>query len=469
MLNKLKRFIGSNEPVQQKSEEIEQQQYIQYAQELEQSLSKLEAGVHESDDSSWIMQSVMKTALDFYTGDWIGFLEVDLELGLWTPTHWYNPSPNDKTLDLLQEFESAEFLYRWIAAMHDNTAIIVPDMEEAREQFPGECAVYQRLMAKSVLAVPVKPRPMGFLVIRNPQRYLTRSSMLQLLAFVVLACVNEQKLMQSMKMSFSPENIENDADIIINLLGDLEIYASSGVLREGGLKSPKCCRLLAYMLLNKKVTIPAMEIAEAIWPEEAAESDNPGKNLRALVFRSRQAFALVSPHQLIETTTNGYRFNPDLHIITNLQLFDKYWNMAQQTGSTSARVEILKQAVELYKGKVLASAESEHWIMLTASHYDLRYTGVVNELLKTLEDAKDYQNLHKFAAQSLAVAPGNVKAHYWLIVAMFNLGADEMAEIQLEAAKRALTNEEYYELVEALKKAKITEPSNLFRNEKLSI
>lgn len=329
MLNKLKRFIGSNEPVQHKSEEIEQQQYIQYAQELEQSLSRLEAGVHESDDPSWIMQSVMKTALDFYKGDWIGFLEVDLELGLWTPTHWYNPSPNDKTLDLLQEFESAEFLHRWVTAMHDNTAIVVPDMEEVREQFPGEYAVYQRLMAKSVLAVPVKPRPMGFLVIRNPQRYLTRSSMLQLLAFVVLACVNEQKLMQSMKMSFSPENIENDADIIINLFGDLEIYTSSGVLREGDLKSPKCCRLLAYMLLNKKVTIPAMEIAEAIWPEEAAESDNPGKNLRALVFRLRQAFALVSPHQLIETTTNGYRFNPDLHIMTDLQLFDKYWNMAQ--------------------------------------------------------------------------------------------------------------------------------------------
>ena len=50
MLNKLKRFIGSNEPVPPMSEEIEQQQYIQYAQELEQSLSRLEAGGHESDD-----------------------------------------------------------------------------------------------------------------------------------------------------------------------------------------------------------------------------------------------------------------------------------------------------------------------------------------------------------------------------------------------------------------------------------
>ena len=105
--------------------------------------------------------------------------------------------------------------------------------------------------------------------------------------------------------------------------------------------------------------------------------------------------------------------------------------------------------------------------MLTASHYELRYTGVVNELLKILEDSRDYQNLYKYAAQALTVTPGNVKAHYWLIVAMFNLGADEMADTQLEASRRVLTDEEYYDLTQALKKARITEPSNLFRNEKL--
>ena len=467
MLNKLKQLMGSNEPARQRPEESKKDEYIQYAQELETSLRKLEAGVHESDDSAWIMQNVMKTALEFYQGDWIGFLEVDLELGLWTPTHWYLPGSTDRTLELLQEFESAEFLHRWVSAMQNNEAIILTDTEAVREKYPGEYAVYQRLMAHSILAVPVKPRPTGFLVIRNPQRYINRSSMLQLLAFVVLASVNEQKLMQSMKMSFSPDKIENDADIIINLFGDLEIYTSTGILREGDMKSPKACRLLAYMLLSKKSTVTGLEIAEKIWPEEVAESDPPGKNLRTLIFRLRQAFNLVSQHQLIETTNNGYRFNPSLHIMTDLQLFDQYWDMAQQTVATSRKVEILKQAVNLYKGKVLASAESEHWIMLTASHYELRYTGVVNELLKILEDSRDYQNLYKYAAQALTVTPGNVKAHYWLIVAMFNLGADEMADTQLEASRRVLTDEEYYDLTQALKKARITEPSNLFRNEKL--
>ena len=42
-----------------------------------------------------------------------------------------------------------------------------------------------------------------------------------------------------------------------------------------------------------------------------------------------------------------------------------------------------------------------------------------------------------------------------------------MADTQLEASRRVLTDEEYYDLTQALKKARITEPSNLFRNEKL--
>ena len=301
MLNKLKRIIGSNEPERQRPQVTPKEEYTQYAEELEASLRKLEATVHESDDSAWIMKNVMRTALEFYDGDWIGFLEVDLELGLWTPTHWYNPGHKDTTLDRLQEFESAEFLNRWVKAMQENTAIILHDTEEVRAKSPDEYAVYQRLMARSVLAVPVKPRPTGFLVIRNPKRYINRSSMLQLLAFVVLASVNEQKLMQSMKMSFSPDHIENDADIIINLFGDLEIYTSTGVLREGDMRSPKACRLVAYMLLSKKPTVTALEIAEKIWPEEAAKSDTPGKNLRTLIFRQRQAFELVSKHGIAHT------------------------------------------------------------------------------------------------------------------------------------------------------------------------
>lgn len=431
--------------------DIERQQHIAYTEEQELALRNLEAHLHESDDSNHIMKSAMKTALEFYQADWVGFLEVDLELGLWTPTHWYNPKTDDRTLKYLQEFESSDFLHRWVDALHDNHPIVLENVESVRQEHPGEYAVYQRLYCTSVLAVPVKPRPTGFLVLRNPKRYLNKSSTLQLLAFVVLDCVNEQKLMQGLKMKFSPDNIEHDTDIYINMFGNLEIYTAGGVLREEEMKSPMCCRLLAYMLLNKKVNIPQHELIGILWPEGTEEYENPAKNLRSLIFRLRQAFALISRHQLIETTTNGYRFNPNLRITTDLELFDRYWDLAQKGGSVSGKVETLKQAVNLYKGSVLSSWDSDVWMTPKVSYYEIRYKGAVNELLKILAAQGDYYNLHKYAAQAIGVDAGNLKAHYWLIVATCNLGSNEMAQTQLAAAQASLTEEEYYDLLKLLK------------------
>ena len=316
MLSTIQKLFGGGKQVtSEKAEQVEQQQYIQYAQEVECTLRLLEEHLHESDDSAEIIQNVMKTACEFYQGDWVGFLQVDLELGLWTPYVWYNPHENDQTAILLREFESAEFFSRWIDAMHNNRALFFLSLDELSDAPPEELKLYHHLNIRQLLAVPIKPRPTGFLVVRNPQRHITRSSMLQMLAFVLLSSINEQKLMQSMKMSLSPENIKSDTDVIINLFGNLEIYTLNGILREADLKSPKICRLLAYMLLNRKVTVPAREIVEAICPEEVLETDNPGKNLRALIFRLRQSFSLISSYSLIETTPNGYCLNPKLNIV----------------------------------------------------------------------------------------------------------------------------------------------------------
>ena len=390
-----------------------------------------------------------------------------MDLGLWTPTVWYNTGEVDQTNELLQEFESSEFVTRWIDAMRENTPISFDNMNELKDASPEELKLYKHLAIKTLLAVPVKPRPTGFLVVRNPHRYLGRSSMLQMLAYVFLSAFNEQKLMQSLKMSLSPEAIMQDTDVVINLFGNLEIYTLNGVLRESDLKSPKICRLLAYMLLNRKIIIPAREIAEAIWPEEVMESDNPGKNLRGLIFRLRQSFSLISKYSLIETTPNGYCFNPKLNIMTDFQVFEKHWEAAQRTNYLIDKVDILKQAVELYKGDILSVAADEHWLMPSAAHYKLRYQGMISELLKTLAEEKDYHNLHRYAAQALTVDSADGIAHYWLIYSMAKLGACELAKTQLQIAQKTLIEEDFEALVKKLKEADISPISTLFHNEKI--
>lgn len=105
---------------------------MQYALELESVLSKLDQRLHESDDPDEIVIHALKTAREFYGGDWVGFLEVDLELSIWTPCMWYNANPEDHSLDMIEELESVEFLYRWVDAMKEDRPIIVSDRESRK-------------------------------------------------------------------------------------------------------------------------------------------------------------------------------------------------------------------------------------------------------------------------------------------------------------------------------------------------
>lgn len=453
MIGKLMNYLKAREKTPE-PEIDEEQQYIEYCKFLEKTLRVLEAHLHESDDPVEIAQNTMRTACEFYGADWCGILEVDLDLGIWTPSMWYNTAANDRTMELLAEFEAAEPMQSWVRVMKENCSVVIPDVEAVRETAPREYDVYRRVGAKGLMAAPFKPRPVGFLVLRNPTKYLKHTSMLQNLAYVMLNAMNQMKMIDSAKKTLSPEAIENEKDIIVNLFDSLEIYTSQGVLREVDFKSPKICRLLTYLILHRKTIHPALDLVEALWPEEDADPDAQINSLRGLIYRFRQTFSLVSEHQLIETTLNGYRLNPELRIITDLQQFDKCCDAVQSTLSLVRKVELLKQAVSLYRGTVYKRASSEPWLVNTATHYSLRYIGVVNELLAKLAEAEDYAGIHQYATHALDIEPGNVKARYWLIYAMYNMSTIELAKSEVERARVDLTSEEYDELIDLLKELK---------------
>ena len=48
-----------------------------------------------------------------------------------------------------------------------------------------------------------------------------------------------------------------------------------------------------------------------------------------------------------------------------------------------------------------------------ANRYSLHYTGVINELMAKLADARDYFDIHQYATRSLEIEPGNIKVRYW--------------------------------------------------------
>lgn len=418
-------------------------EYIAYCIEQEQTVSGLEARLHESDDPKEIAALTLKTVCEFYGADWAGILEVDLDPDIWIPLWWHNTHNHDLTTELFQKFDLAKSAPNWAKALKEGLPIIIPDTKAVRAEHPKEYELYKHLQANAVIGVPFSPNPVGFLVIRNPKRYIQYPSTMATLAYVLHRAMAQQKTIDSSKLSLSPDEIKNDKDIIVNFFGSMSIYTSLGVLQEQRLNSPKSSRVVTYLLLNRKSAHSPMEIVEAIWPEDDEKKDSLTQYIRTYIQTFRKAFSLISPYPLIETSANGYHINHDLHIMTDLQQFDLLWEQAQHAITIPHKVELLKRAVELYKGPMFENACNEYWIMSTVSHYQFRYVGLVNELLATLDDAGDFTGVQQYAAMTIKIVPENVRAHYWLIHAMNHLGTLELTKNEVSHAKSMLTDEEF--------------------------
>lgn len=418
---------------------------IQYALQFERTLRELEAHLHNTDDPEVIAKDMLVAATEFYDGDWCGIFDVDLTMKVWTPLWWYNRLTDGMTPTTFMDLEEGDYLHRWIESIQLGKPMIVPDVDALKDTHPEEYQIYKRLHAQSLIAVPFWKRPTGFLLVRNPKRYMQHTSLLQIMAFVAVSSVNEKRLMDSTKLSLTPEVIKNDTDIVINLLGNLEIITSKGVLTEEDIKSPRMCRMLVYLLLHPKRAASPYTISNAIWPDE--DPGSAGKNMKSLVYRFQQCFSLISDYRLVDSSQPGYRINPELNIITDLQIFDQYWQEGQKSTSLSAKGNLMKKALEIYKNGVLPAYADEHWLIPTVAHYSLRYVGVLNELLSTLDMAHDYVCIHEYANTAIKAVPGSVDAYYWLIYAMNHLGTTEIAKNELRVAKQVLTSEEYSDLL----------------------
>ena len=255
------------------SEELDTEN-VQCALDFENTMNELETQLYYRHlPPKEVALRVMEAACKFYDADWCGLIQVDLDLGLWKPLWWHNECQEDKTTILTNEFESSEFLDRWVKAVRRGTPMVVSDAEDVKDTYPDEYRLYERLGIKSVLAIPLEPRQIALIAVRNPQRYTHQTSMLKLLAYVLLAAYNDKRMADSLSMAFSPENIKSSHDVFISLFGELKIHTSHGVLPESDLKSPKISRLLTFMLLSNKKALSSLEIVQEIWPEELEDKD----------------------------------------------------------------------------------------------------------------------------------------------------------------------------------------------------
>ena len=418
-------------------------EYVTYCVEQEQTLSKLESEIHSCTEPKEIVTQTLEAACTFYAADWAGIIEVDVELGVTNTGQWFNPDPKIKKLQRMSEFENFFPMETWIKSIKTGQPVVVLDMNDVAKNTPQEYQTYARLAVKTLIAVPIGLKPLGFLVLRNPTRYNMFTGAARGFGYMAHRALAQQRTIDRVKMALTPKEIKSDTDIIINFFGDMEIITQDGVWKEHDFASPKCARAAAYILLQRKTAHSALAIADALYPEDTADIDIINKNIRGYIYRFRKSFEPICKHKLIEYTANGYRINPSLNIRTDLQQFETIWEQTQQNIPVTHKVYLLKRAIKLYKGAVFQSSCDNHWLVGIATEYKMKYIGMVNELLSILAEFEDYDGVHHFALKSIELVPENVKAQYWLVYSMYHSGAVALAKQEIGQAKHRLTEDEY--------------------------
>lgn len=423
--------------------------YTQYTRDVERVITQLDESLCKAKDPEVQIMDFLKMAVFFYDGDWAGILDADLTMKLWSASWWYNRRTDGMTPNSFGDLEEGDYLNTWVNSLRSGDKIVINDIEEWKEKSPVEYLFLKQNHVCSLLAIPFWKRPTGFLIVRNPKRYLFNSGILRMIAFAAVTAVNEKRLMDSIKLSSTSEHIQSNRDVVINLFGSLKIITSKGVLTETHLNSSRISRFIVYLLLHRNRPVPAMQIHGDLWPDE--EPEKAGRAIKNLTYRLQQVFGLLSDFRLVESTVTGYRINPELNITTDFDLFEYYWNEAQISASPVDRGHLLKKAMDIYKHGPLEDYSGEHWFMPTVTYYNLRYLGVVNQLLSSLDIAGDYVCILEYANTAIRAIPGCLDAHYWLIYAMNHIGMGEMANSQLKAARQMLTDEDYVELLDKLR------------------
>lgn len=89
-------------------------EYVQYAIEIERTLHNMQKELNTCIDPRKAAMLIMRVATEFYDADWCGILDVDMEIGVWTPIWWYDREFGEMAQTKFEEFELSEKYGRWI-------------------------------------------------------------------------------------------------------------------------------------------------------------------------------------------------------------------------------------------------------------------------------------------------------------------------------------------------------------------
>lgn len=200
--------------------------------------------------------------------------------------------------------------------------------------------------------------------------------------------------------------------------------------------------ILEYLVYYHSREIPSDELVSIIWPED--NNVNPANALKTLIFRTRKLLEpfKLSTQQLITQNRGTYCWNPEVSLSLDTSEFEALYKQSCQPGlSESKQLELLLQALSLYKGDFLPKAAWEPWVIPISRHYHSIFVRAVMQAVELLLKNEQWDSIIRLCRHAVTVEALNEDFQYHLIYALFSSGRQHQALEQYRVMVDSFYNE----------------------------
>ena len=208
-------------------------------------------------------------------------------------------------------------------------------------------------------------------------------------------------------------NFEEVSQQVIEAITDAYLNPSEGTADEDG---KMYINLLAEEFSMSRIKVRKLLITSGAYEtpisRQVGELYKSGKTVKEIQTITGLSAASISgylPYQktiynLEESTKpNGYRINPNLKIMTDYEQFEELCNSIKPFMPVQKKIEILKEAVKLYDGKLFPNGDGEMWHISHSAKYHMMYIKAVDQLMELLNESEDYKALHDYAMRTVNI------------------------------------------------------------------
>ncbi len=209
--------------------------------------------------------------------------------------------------------------------------------------------------------------------------------------------------------------------IKISMLGGLSVLVDGVSMLDSNTKINKPWQVLCFLVLNRRAPSAAVRLISNLWPEE--NLTDPANVLKNTVYALRREFKNLDKDGTspVLFENGGYLCNPAIRFEVDCEEFERSCRAAAEAKGQE-KLDLLQNAVELYRGELLPQLENEVWVMPLALYYRKQFAECVNELCTILQDSGRYSELLTTATAASGVDPLEEQYYLFTFRALYALG-----------------------------------------------